>query len=116
MGLLVLRAGEGKHRGRTNRRRDRVNGRAWQEMVMFGRPKFSVFRAWVQPSPSRKTNGDSLRPPSVPNKDEEERQVNIKLAVFFSVVALLFVLAAYLGRVQVRVGSNLWPGFQARGH
>jgi hypothetical protein len=76
---------------------------------MSGRPRFSVFRAWVQPSPSRKTNGDSLRPHSVPNKDEEERQVNIKLAVFFSVVALLFVLAEHLGRMQERTDANLGP-------
>ena len=76
---------------------------------MSGRPKFSVFRAWVQPSPSRKTNGDSLRPHSVPNKDEEERQVNIKLALFFSVVALLFVLAEHLGRMQERTDANLGP-------
>jgi len=76
---------------------------------MSGRPKFSAFRAWVQPSPSRKTNGDSLRPHSVPNKDEEERQVNIKLTVFFSVVALLFVLAEHLGRMQERTDANLGP-------
>jgi len=82
---------------------------AWQEIVMFGRPKFSVFRAWVPPSPSRKANGDSLHPHSVPNKDEEERQVNIKLAVFFSVLALLFVLAERLGRMQERTDANLGP-------
>jgi hypothetical protein len=76
---------------------------------MSRRPKFSVFRAWVRPSPSRKTNGDSLRPHSVPTKDEEERQVNIKLAVFFSVVALLFVLAEHLGRMQERTDANLGP-------
>ena len=76
---------------------------------MSRRPEFSVFRAWVQPSPSRKTNGDSLRPRSVPNKDEEERQANIKLAVFFSVVALLFVLAEHLGRMQERTHANLGP-------
>ncbi len=75
---------------------------------MSGRPKFSAFRPWVLPSPSRKTNGDSLRPHSVPN-DEEERQVNIKLAVFFSVVALLFVLAEHLGRMQERTDANLGP-------
>src|SRR5258708_19792620 len=78
-------------------------------MVMSGRPKFSAFRAWVQPSPSRKTNGDSLRPHSGPSKDEEERQVNIKLAVFFSVVALLFVLAEHFGRMQERTDPNLGP-------
>src|SRR5258708_22498198 len=109
MGLLLRRVGEGHHRTRKSRRPHRLNARAWQEMVMFGRPKFSVFRAWVQPSPSRKTNGDSLRPYSVPNKDEEERQVNIKLAVFFSVVALLLVLADHLGRVQERTDANLRP-------
>ena len=76
---------------------------------MSGRPKFSVFRAWVQPSPSRKTNGDSLRPRSVRNKDEEERRVNIKLAVFFAVVALLFVLAELLGRMEERTDADLGP-------
>jgi hypothetical protein len=50
----------------------------------------------------------SLRPHSVPDtKDEEERQVNIKLAVFFSVVVLLFVLAECLGRMQERTDANL---------
>src|SRR5260370_9862831 len=78
-------------------------------MVMFGRPKFSVFRAWVQPSPSRKTNGDSLRPHSVPNKDEQERQGNIELAVFLVMVALLFVVAEHLGRMQERTDANLGP-------
>ncbi len=76
---------------------------------MSGRPKFSVFRAWEQPSPSKKTNGD--RPYSLPknNNDEEERQLNIKLAVFFTVVALLFVLAERLGRVQERTGTSVGP-------
>jgi hypothetical protein len=76
---------------------------------MSGRPKFSVFRAWGQPSPSKRTNGGSLHPHSVLNKDEEERQVNIKLAVFFSVVALLFVLAEHLGRMPERMDANLGP-------
>ena len=74
---------------------------------MSGRPMVLVFRAWEQPSPSKKTNGDS--PYSLPknNNDEEERQLNIKLAVFFTVVALLFVLAERLGRVQERTGMSV---------
>src|SRR5260370_13384857 len=76
-------------------------------MVMSRRPKFSVFRAWVRPSSSRKTNGDSLRPHSVPIKDEEERQANLKLACFFAVVALLFALGEHLGHVQERKDANL---------
>src|SRR5258708_28982900 len=78
-------------------------------MVMDGRHKLWVFRGWVKPSPSRKTNGDSIRPHSGRSKDEEERQVNIKLAVFFSVVALLFVLAEHFGRMQERTDANLGP-------
>ena len=73
---------------------------------MSGRPKFSAFRPWVQPSLSKKKNGDSLRPRSLPI-DEEERQANLKLAVFFAVVALLFALAEHLGHVQERKDANL---------
>ncbi len=73
---------------------------------MSGRPKFSAFRPWAQPSLSKKTNGDNLRPRSL-LIDEEERQANLKLAVFFAVVALLFALAEHLGRVQERKDANL---------
>jgi hypothetical protein len=74
---------------------------------MSGRSKFSVFRAWEQPSASKNTNGDS--PYSLPknNNDEEERQLNLKLAVFFTVVAFLFALAERFGRVQEPTGTNL---------
>jgi len=67
---------------------------------MSGRPKFSAFRPWVQPSPLKKTNGHKLRllTPSVGGLGEE-RKANIKLAWFFALVALLFVLANRLGRV-----------------
>src|SRR5260370_32438466 len=74
---------------------------------MSGRPKFSVFRAWVQPSPSKNANGHSPSLHSLPENDEEEGQLNLKLAVFFSVVALLFVLAEHLGRVQERTGTSV---------
>src|SRR5258708_6865532 len=74
---------------------------------MSGKPKFSVFRAWVQPSPSKNTNGHS--PNSLPNNDEEQRQLNIKLAVFFTVVALLFVLAERLGRMHEQTGTSVGP-------
>lgn len=72
---------------------------------MFRSPKFSLFRLWVVPSPLKKTNGD--RPPSLSLSDEDERQINIKLSVFFTVVALLFVLAEHLGRVQEQSRANL---------
>jgi hypothetical protein len=75
---------------------------------MSGRPKFSVFRPWVEPSPSKKTNGDRLRLFSPPEGDApEERKANSKLAWFFAVVALLFVLADHLGRVKDRTDANL---------
>ena len=75
---------------------------------MSGRPRFSVFRPWVEPSPSKKTNGDRLRLFSPPDGDApEERKANIKLAGFFAVVALLFVLANHLGRVKDRTDANL---------
>jgi hypothetical protein len=68
---------------------------------MSGRPKFSAFRPWVQPSLSKKTNGDKLRL-------GQERKVNIKLAWFFALVALLFVLVNHLG-VTDRRNTNLGP-------
>ena len=58
---------------------------------MSGRPKFSVFRPWVEPSPSRKTNGDRLR-------------------LLTAVVALLFVPADRLGRVKDRTDASLGRG------
>ena len=79
---------------------------------MSGRLKFCVFRAWVQPSPSKNSNGHGQRQHSALN-DEEERQINLKLAVFFSVVALLFVLAEHLGRVQERTGTSVGPNSTA---
>jgi hypothetical protein len=74
---------------------------------MPGRPKFSVFQSWVQPSSSKKTNGDRPGSPPLVESDENDPQVNIKLAVFFVVVALSFVLAEHLGRVQEPTGANL---------
>jgi hypothetical protein len=76
---------------------------------MSGRPKSFVFRPWVEPSLSKKTNGGILRLPSLSDGDEEERQTNIKLAGFFAVVALLSVLAEILGRVGDRTDANLDP-------
>ncbi len=83
-----------------------ASGAARSRRQLSGRPKFSAFRPWVQPSLSKKNNGDSLRPRSLPI-DEEERQANLKLAVFFAVVALLFALAEHLGHVQERKDANL---------
>jgi hypothetical protein len=74
---------------------------------MSGRPKFSIFQAWVQPSPSKKTNGDMPDSLSLLDSDERDRQVNIKLTVFFVVVALLFVLAEHLGRVRESTDARL---------
>ncbi len=94
------------YRTRRNGRWHRLGCGASQATAMSGRPKFSAFRPWVQPSLSKKKNGDSLRPRSLPI-DEEERQANLKLAVFFAVVALLFALAEHLGHVQEREDANL---------
>src|SRR5260370_21433083 len=55
---------------------------------------------------SKKKNGESVRPRSL-HIDEEERQANLKLGVFFAVVALLFALAEHLGHVQERKDANL---------
>jgi hypothetical protein len=74
---------------------------------MSGRPKSFVFRPWVEPSLSRKTNGGILRLPSLSDGDEEERKTNIKLAGFFAVVALMSVLAEYFGRVGERTAANV---------
>lgn len=74
---------------------------------MFRSPKFSLFRPWALPPRLKKTNADGPRSPSL--SDEDERQLNIKLAVFFSVVALLFVLAEHLGRMQEQTNANLAP-------
>jgi hypothetical protein len=58
-------------------------------------------------APEPKTNGDRLRLPSQP--DDGGRQTEVKVAQFFVSVALLFVLADYLGRVQDRTDANLGP-------
>jgi hypothetical protein len=77
---------------------------------MSGRSKFSAFRPWVQPSLSKKTNGDKLRfLTSSVGGVGEERQANIKLAWFFALVALLFVLVNHLGRVKDQKVTNLGP-------
>ena len=73
-------------------------------------PKFSFFRAWVEPSLSKKSNGDWLSLLSPPDGGEaKERQANIKLAGFFAVVALLSILAEHLGRAGNRTDANLGP-------
>ena len=52
--------------------------------------------------------------PSPPDGDQaEEQQLNIKLAWFFAVVALLFVLAEHLGRTPERTDTNLGPNSTA---
>ena len=77
---------------------------------MSGGPKFSLFRPWVRPSPLKKINGDSLGwLPLTDGEANEERNANLKLACFFAVVALLFVLADHLSRVEDRTDANLGP-------
>lgn len=73
-------------------------------------PKLPLFRPWVEPSLSRKTNVGRLRLLSPPDGDgAEERQTNIKRAGFFAAVALLSVLAEHLGRVEDRTDATLGP-------
>jgi hypothetical protein len=66
-----------------------------------------MFRPWVEPSLSKKTNGGILRLPSLSDGGEEERRTNIKLAGFFAMVALFSVLAEVLDRVQDQTDANL---------
>jgi hypothetical protein len=74
---------------------------------MINRPKFSVFRAWVRRAPEQASNGDKLCLPSQPNW--RERQTEVKVAQFLVLVALLFVLADHLGRIQERTDANIGP-------
>src|SRR5260370_2215696 len=77
---------------------------------MSGRPRFSLFRPWAVPSPSRKTNGDKLRLLSLPDGDAgEERKANRKLGWFFETVAFLFVFGSQLSRVRKAPDSNAGP-------
>jgi hypothetical protein len=81
---------------------------------MFVRPKFSVFRFWAAPSLSKQTNGDSSRLLSSPGYPAaQERKANINLPAFFTVVALLFVLAEHFGRVEEQPDANLNPNSTA---
>lgn len=74
---------------------------------MSGRPRFSPFRAWVEPSPLKKTNGDRLGLPPLRDGDHgEERKANVKHAWFFTTVAILFILADQLGHVKNVSHSN----------
>lgn len=74
---------------------------------MSGGPRFSAVRTWAKSSSPNNTNGDKLR--SLPQRDAHERQITVKVAQFFVLVALLFVLADYLGRVQDRTGASVGP-------
>jgi len=77
---------------------------------MFGRPKFSLFRAWVEPSPLKKTNGNRLGlHPLFDGDHGEERKANVKHAWFFSTIAVLFILADQLGHVKNVSNSNSGP-------
>jgi hypothetical protein len=74
---------------------------------MSGGPRFFGLRTWAKPSSPNNTNGDKLL--SLRQPDAQERQTTVKVAQFFVLVALLFVLADYLGRVQDRTGANVGP-------
>jgi hypothetical protein len=80
---------------------------AVQEALMSRGPRFFAVRTWAKPSSANNTNGDKLR--SLPQPDAQERKTTIKVAQFFVLVALLFVLADYLGRVRDRTGANVGP-------
>lgn len=74
---------------------------------MSGRPRFSLFRPWVEPSPLKKTNGDrGGLLPLTDGADREERKANVKHAWFFTTVAVLFLLADQLGHVKNVSDSN----------
>src|SRR5258708_5882779 len=76
-------------------------------MLMSGRPRFSLFRPWVEPSPLKKTNGDRLGLlPLTDGADREERKANVKHAWFFTTVAVLFILADQVGHVKNVSHSN----------
>jgi len=77
-------------------------------------PKSSLFRPWVEPSSPKKKNGAGRLALPHPNGEaSEERTANIKLAWFFALAALLFVLADYLGRVTDRRHTSLGPNSTA---
>src|SRR6266436_4482407 len=81
-------------------------------MLMSVRPRFSLFRAWVQPSPLKKTNGDRHGLLPLTNVDRsQERKANVKHAWFFTSVAVLFILADQLGHVKNVSHSNSGPAF-----
>ena len=77
---------------------------------MSGRPRFSLFRAWVEPSALKKTNGNRLGLHAPLDGDHgEERKANVKHAWFFTTVAVLFILADQLGHVKNVSHSNSGP-------
>ncbi len=74
---------------------------------MSGRPRFSLFRPWVEPSPLKKTNGDRRGLLALTDGDDrEERKANVKHAWFFTTVAVLFILADQVGHVKNVSDSN----------
>ena len=65
---------------------------------MSGTPKISPFRTWVRPHTDKGTNGDELRSPSGSDpQSAKDRKANLKRAVFFGTVALIFVVANHFG-------------------
>lgn len=74
---------------------------------MTGGLKLFRFHTWAKPSSAHGTNGNKL--PSLSEPDADEHQTSVKVAQFFILSALLFVLADYLGQVQDRTGANLVP-------
>jgi len=73
--------------------------------TMSGKPKYSMLQPCIEPS--KKANGNRLRLAS--QHGGTGRQTEVKVAQFFVLVALLFVLADHLGRVQKRTDANLGP-------
>jgi len=73
---------------------------------MSGRPKFSLFRAWVEPSALKKTNGRLGLHLPLDGDHGEERKAIVKHAWFFTTVAVLFIFADQLGHVKNVSHSN----------
>lgn len=74
---------------------------------MSVRPRFSLFRAWVEPSPLKKTNGERRGLlPLIDGADREDRKANIKQALFPTTVAVLFMLADQVSHVKNVSHSN----------
>jgi hypothetical protein len=63
--------------------------------------------SWTKPSQVEPSNGDGFRSPGA--EEANERKTNIRLAWFFSVAALLFVLADFAGRTRKASDARFGP-------